>query len=266
MAKSIVKPALITSRSRDGYDKQSWLVEADRHLESAKALRRVRQRRKNIASKAIGRDGIHHVQQMDSAAHSSMLLIAYAFEITLKAGLTRVYVGCSKKLFAREVKRRFCHNLVAIAKEIEFPLSTESRRYLQYMQKVIREYGRYPFLSNDIQQHIRNNNDRARKFWADDEFKKLLKLLLSIRKHVSSIDSDPRNTATFIVQKIDDDGYFAFRCGGNLSARIVIKYSSHQRQFRQNNRRALRRLMSQNILSPFLVRHWDTARYRCVKV
>ena len=48
--------------------------------------------------------------------------------------------------------------------------------------------------------------------------------------------------------------------------RIVVKYSNRQRQLHQNNPRALRRLILDNLSNPSLRHFWDLAKYRCVKL
>lgn len=246
--------------------RNTLLEEADRHLRSAKALRSIRQRRKAAYGKAEHFKKLHHVLMMDAVVHSSTLLIACAFELLLKAGLTRMYVGCSKPLFGHDVKRRFGHNLCRIAREIDCPLSSAGKKLLRELQDVILAEGRYPFLSIDSRQDMARRNKRAQRFWNDHRFRTLLALFQSIRKHVASLDQDSGNPASFISVDIDGDGYFAFRCGGNLSTRIVVKYSSQQRRLRQNNPRALRRLILANIKGPLLRHFWDSANYRCVKL
>jgi hypothetical protein len=242
------------------------MEEADRHLRSAKFLRTIRRRRKTAFSRAPHSERRRHILAMEATVHSSMLLLAYAIELFLKAGLTRVYVGCSKQLFENDFKKRFGHDLVRLAHEIEYALPPGGKRTLRELQRVILAEGRYPFLSIDAKQDMARRNKRARRFWSDSEFKKLLALAESLRKHVASIDADSGNPAWTVALSIDEDGYFAFRCGGNLSPRIVVKYSTLQRRLRQNNRRALRGLILRNHGNPLLRNFWDAAQYRCVKL
>ena len=74
--------------TREGYDKQSWLEEAERHVRSAKLLRSIRRRRRSRFKTVPESRRLQYVRTMDAAVHSSTLLIAYAFELLLKAGLT----------------------------------------------------------------------------------------------------------------------------------------------------------------------------------
>jgi len=263
---SRITPIQITISTREGYDKHSWLAEADRHLLSAKTLRQIRKRRRAAVNRARPNERLQHILMMDAAVHSSTLLLAYAFELLLKAGLTRLYIGCSKGLFEHDFMRRFSHKLGTIAKEIEYPLSPSDTNLLRKLQEVITKTGRYPFLSPDQHRHIASQNSRALEFWSDTRFHEMLTLFTSLRKHVLSLDGDSNNPASFRHYGIDSDGYFAFRCGGNLSPRIVVRYSTLQRQQRMNNRRALRRLICASVNGLPFGRVWHVAKYRCVKL
>jgi hypothetical protein len=201
---------------------------------------------------------------MEAAVHGSVLLLAYATELFLKAGLTRLYIGCPHELFRRDVKR-YGHKLKKVAAEVEYPCTDEAKRHLQEMQSIILSDGRYPFLSDTEKDQIGRNNARAFKFWSDDHYRDLLGLCKSIREHVGSLDQDSSNPSSPLSFRIDDDGYVTFRCGGGLSPRLLVKYSSQQKANRRNNKRALRRLLRGNLSHPLLEHHWDSAKYRCVK-
>ncbi|MEZ6036738.1 MAG: hypothetical protein R3F29_04615 [Planctomycetota bacterium] len=195
-----------------------------------------------------------------------MLLIAYAVELILKAGLTSLYRGCSKELFSHDVKKRFGHSLKSIAKEIEFPTSASHSKQLRQLQNIVLSEGRYPFLSDDPKHDMARRNKRSHYFWDDTQFKAHTRLYDAIRHHVALLDQDSHNPATFVSVGIDKDGYFSFRRGGNLSSRIIVKYSSLQRRQRRNNPRQLRSLLLSHLSNPFLKHDWDAARFRCVQM
>ena len=256
---------LIKTTTKQGYDKRSWQAEAARHLESAKLLRIIRKRRRARVGKASEASRLRHVQAMDAAVTSSNLLVGYAIELFLKAGATSLYQGCSKGLFQNEIKRRYGHDLVKLAKAIELPMSSTDRSVLKWMTKVILHEGRYPPLAQKGQSYNSLRNYRAFKFWSDQEFATVLELVDRIRDHVSLIDGDSNNPASYIAYRISGDGYFAFRCGGNLKARITVKYSSAQRRMRKNSKRELKRLILRHTQNPLVGRYWDSAEYRVVK-
>ena len=219
--RSRLRPELIDGRARDGFDKQSWIEEADRHLRSAKILRDSRKRRRAALSKKP-RPRIDNILAMDAAVHSSVLLVSYAIELFLKAGLTRVYVGCSKKLFERDVKR-YGHNLVKLAREIEYPLPDATKKHLRELQSVILSEGRYPFLSENSELQRDRVNQRAHRFWSDERFEDLRRLAGAIRTHALMLDGDSKNSAWYSNAAIDCDGHFAFRCGaGSIQKRRAV--------------------------------------------
>ena len=257
----IVPDNLIEFQTREGYDKSSWLKEADRHLMSAKLLRSIRKRRRSRFRNSADRsDRMGHILAMDATVHSSMLLIGYAVELFLKAGLTQLYVGCSKSLFQKQVKR-YGHDLVKLAESIELPSLPQNCARLKQLEKIIRSEGRYPCFTNNRTEAMEFQNQRARRFWSDDKFKDFCNLATLIREHVSHIDQ-----AIYINRRIDQDGYFAFRCVGNLSPRVTVKFSSVQKANGSNNQKALKRFILENLLNPHLIlQYWETAQYKCVE-
>ena len=229
----IVRNNFIEFQTKGGYDKSSWLKEADRHLRSAKLLRSIKIRhRTRFRNSANDSNRLNNILAMDATVHSSMLLAGYAVELFLKAGLTRLYVGCSKSLFQNEVKRHYGHHLVNLAESIEFPSLSKNCARLKQMEKIIRSEGRYPYFTNNRTEEMEFQNQRAWRFWSDDKFKDLCNLATSIREHVSHIDQD----ADYQYRGIDQDGYFAFRCGGNLSPRVTVNFSSVQRANGKDNK------------------------------
>lgn len=253
----------IDGRTRDGHDKRSWIAEGDRLLRSSGILRDSRRRRR-AAQRSGSTSGIENILKMEAAVHGSILLLAYATELFLKAGLTRLYVGCTQELFRRDIKR-YGHNLKKLATEVEYPCSDEAKRHLKELRNTILADGRYPFLSETENEQIKRNNARACKFWSDEHYRELIDLCKSIREHVSLLDQDSSNPSSLLSFCIDDDGYVAFRCGGGLSPRLFVKYSSQQKTDKRNNKRALSRLLRANLSNPLLEHHWGAAKYRCVK-
>jgi len=257
----------ITHRTKEGFDIRSWVDEADRHMLSAKTLRNIKKRRRALFKKPDKKSKLRHVQSMDAATHSSMLLLAYAVELYLKAGLTRIYLGCSKELFEKEVKGKYGHKLTKISKAIEYPkLAGDAKKQLKFLEDIIIREGRYPFLSKNKKEDIKSRNNRAARFWNDDEFKELVKLAESIRDYASTIGGSSEAPLIPLSLQIDHDGYFSFRCGGHIQPRITVKYSSLQRQNKEDNEAMLKSLILQHSDNPLLHSLWDKATYRDVPI
>ena len=237
--------------------------ESRRHFSSALFLRRIRGRRRGrVTRETAHRRQLDHILAMEACVHSSYLLIGYAVELALKAGLTAVYTGCSRRLFRIDMQGRYRHDLVRMADDIDFPMSADQRRQLKYLGRVIVADGRYPPYANTAAEDIVRYNSRAVEFWSDENFRENVKLYRAISRHVFRIDGDERNPSSSYGRRIDADGYVAFRIGGNLRTRITVKYSTKQRQARRNNRRALRRLLRHDLL---VTQYWDQAFHRRVK-
>lgn len=175
-----VSDDLIQTKTGTGYNKQSWLNEADRHLMSAKFLRRIKRRRRNDFRKSsVDSNRLNHILVMSATTHSSMLLIAYAVELFLKAGLTHVYIGCPMNLFKREVKQKYGHKLVKLAKDIEYPSLSQNSDRLKGLEKIVRSEGRYPNLAYNLSEATKLEQERAVLFWDDDQFQDFCNLVSS---------------------------------------------------------------------------------------
>ncbi len=256
---------LIKHTTTYGYDKKSWLDEADRLRQSAKMLRTIRKRRRTSFRRATETNRLRHVRAMEAAAYSSNLLLGYAVELYLKAGATTIYRNCSKELFNKEIKGKYGHNLARLARDIEVNYSADEGKILQALRKIILYEGRYPPLADTQRDHLKMLTERSIKFWSDDRFGQGMKLCNRIRSYVRKIDNDVNKPSSLFGYRVDDDGYFAFRCGGHLRTRITVKYSSKQRKLRSNNKRALRRLIKSQAGNLIIDRLWDAADYRFVK-
>src|SRR6185295_11175887 len=168
-----------------GYSKKSWLEDASRHLTSALLLRATRHRRRGMVQREPdARKRLKHIQTMNACVLSSNLLVAYAVELALKGGLTAVYANCSHELFSEEVKLRFGHNLIRIAKEIDFPLAAAARKELKYLERIIRDEGRYPPFAESRLSAVDAYNTRANRLWDDPGFRKRVALFKVVEKHV----------------------------------------------------------------------------------
>ena len=62
-----------------------------------------------------------------------MLLLGYAVEMYLKAGLAKAYRGCSDGMFDRDVTR-FGHDYKRIAAAIEFPGLPQDDEYFELLR------------------------------------------------------------------------------------------------------------------------------------
>ncbi len=258
------------SRARGGFSKDGWLKEGDLHLASSKMLRKTGSRRARSLSRYMEKLGVGRTEnkkfmplltEREAAAKSSILLLGYAIELYLKAGLTAAYMGCSKHDFEHVLKQAFRHNLAKIAKEIEFKLSPKDRQLMNSMMKAVLSSARYPLMVRDEKEYTAEWNRLTTEFFSEERYKEAVALALRIRNHVSKLDRDEKNPASLKFFNIDDDGYFAFRLGGNLRPRITVRYSTEQRARGEDNKAALLKLIQSHAISPIIPYYWTKARF-----
>ena len=177
---------------------------------------------------------------------ASMLLLGYSVEMYLKGGLVKAYHGCSEDMFNRDVKQRFGHKLICLAKEIVFPLENEDEGNLKQLQDMILVDARYPVYVPGGATYSDTANQRTWKIWSQSNFNSFTELASRIRVHSASINSNSNDPASFRTFNVDEDGYVAFRIGGNLPPRITYRLSSEQKRSSQTSKDDVKALIEEN--------------------
>lgn len=154
---------------------------------------------------------------------ASVLLLGYAAEMYLKAGLAKAYVGCSAEMFDRDLKRRYGHQLSSMARDIDFPTLEEHLSDFQLLKQYIVVDARYPVTPQPDQDFLNATNSRTSVVWSRRRFAALCRLVRTVKDHVTQIDRDEQNPRS--GNRIDwgDDGYLAWRSGGHLWQRLTFK-------------------------------------------
>ena len=225
----------LTHRSVGQFNRQSWIDEGDGLSASAIKTREAWITHRQSFSqtmrqpKSVSVDRAQIWSLLTGLPRASMLLLAYSVEMYLKAGLTKAYHGCSEQMFDRDIRRRFSHGLVDIAKEIDYPIAGDDQTHLNLLIDMLRSDARYPIHVLPDESHADKTNQRTEQIWSAENFEAFQSLAARIRKHSQNLDSDPENPAHFMSRTIDQDGYLAFRYGGNLRPRITYRLSSAQK-------------------------------------
>ena len=118
----------------------------------------IRERKRGI------RDSMSDWNLLTGLPRSSMLLLGYAVEMYLKAGLAKAYKGCSEDMFERDVKGRFGHKLVSLAKEIVFPLKDDDEKNFILLQGMVLADARYPVFVPDGESYADTVNQQTEGF------------------------------------------------------------------------------------------------------
>ena len=235
MAKRKKIPAnnrLMERRSPGAFRPTAWLDEGDRLLAVGLLNRKLFQRRRRSLPEKIRKQGLERVRylhELEGSPRASWMLIGYAIEMYLKAGLAKAYARCAESMFKRDVKSRFSHNLERLAEEIAFSSDPDEKNALKELTETL-QAGRYPPFADDARDHARKVNAQTRKQWNDDEFRSIVTLAKRVRAHAARIDGDSKNSSFTDSLRIDEDGYVAFRMGGHLPTRITYRVSSNLRK------------------------------------
>ena len=226
----------ISHRSVGSLDPKRWIEEGDGLLAVSAKTRtdwihdRETFRRTNRERKTGSPGPAPDWNLLTGRPRASMLLLGYAVEMYLKAGLVKAYQGCREEMFSRDVKKRFGHNLVGLAEEVAFAASDEYVRNLRLLEKMILVDARYPLFSDDGESYIDAVNQQTERIWNPANFEAFVELANRIRAHTRAINNDELNPASCWSRQVDDDGYLAFRVGGGLPPRITYRLSTAQKR------------------------------------
>lgn len=156
-----------------------------------------------------------------------MLLLGYAIEMFLKAGLSKAYAGCPETLFDRDL-RRYSHNFKKLAKALAFEATVQDKQDLNTLHEMVLYDARYPVKPDARNTAIELQAERASVIWSKAEFTRLRHLVLRVKAHVFKIDRDSMNPCSVTSIAMDDDGYVVYRVGGWLPPRVTYRFSTAQ--------------------------------------
>jgi hypothetical protein len=253
----------LSYRSEGTFDAGEWLKEGDGLLASARTTRAtwlLKKRRFTAVLRSTPRPKrtARAWNELTGLPRASVLLLGYAAEMFLKAGLAKAYHGCREEMYERDVRKRFGHDLGRLAKEVDFPLSKQSQTDFETLRHHILAGARYPAVPKAGQSYVDAVNELTHKIWDRATFRRYCALVGQVRKHVAKLDSDRRNPATFKSLNIDTDGYLVFRVGGNLSTRITYRPSTSMLKRGLTSPRDVRSLLDPNGHRTIL-HYWDTS-------
>ncbi len=228
----------LSHRSTGQFNPQEWVAEGDGLLASSRKVRDTWEDHRAAFSQTAK---IHQQNGGQSPTaddwtlltglpRASMLLLGYAVEMYLKAGVAKAYRGCANKMFERDVKRCFGHKLDYMAHELAFPRDQNDHQQFKKLTSMVLVDARYPVLVPEGGTYAEAVNQQTSRIWSENEYVELCAIGQRVRDHVSRIDTDSKNPASFQSFNIDDDGYLAFRVGGNLPPRITYRLSTKMRE------------------------------------
>ncbi|MDR9229599.1 hypothetical protein FEP08_05161 [Burkholderia multivorans] len=222
----------VSHRSQGIFDASAWLDEGNGILAAACTTRRTWQTRRlrfdQYLTESHTSPSSQAWNELVGLPRASVLLLAYAVEMYLKAGLVKAYRGCPEPLLGRDLKTLYGHDLVAAAKAIDFPDVEANQARFQLLKDAVTFDARYPIAPKQgIPFHDLKNRQTAR-IWCERDFRKTIALALRVRKHVKRIDSDQCNPSSIRSFSIEEGGFLTYRVGGNLRPRITFALGAHQ--------------------------------------
>ncbi|MEP2785063.1 MAG: hypothetical protein ABJP33_21920 [Pseudoruegeria sp.] len=254
----------LSNKSTGQFDPKKWISEGDGLLASSRKVRELwgshredfgrTVRQENEGQRPTAEDWT----LLTGLPRTSMLLLGYAVEMYLKAGIAKAYIGCGNTMFERDVKSRFRHNLDDMAQELAFPREPGDQNRFQKLKNMVLVDARYPIFVPENETYAKAVNQQTSRIWSENEYADLSGLGQRVRDHVSKIDADSTNCASFNSFNIDDDGYLAFRSGGHLPPRITYRLSTEMRAANHIEAVDVKALLDQRVHFQVL-RCWDQA-------
>lgn len=258
---------------RGTFSKSDWLTESRTQLRSAEILRVVAQEKqaecellhqKQLGQRAPAKEVISLLSDRHSANKTSFLLLGYAFELLLKAGVLSIYVGLPKSLFEKDIKSKYGHNLSLMAKDLCVDLSQKDKYLLADLKKDILSKARYPTSSDDIDSYCHETNKANSKFNNSNTFSEYVDLYRRLEAQVKKIDSTREDPKISFKYGLDEDGYFIYRRGGTLPTMMIYKYSTQQINSGKNQVHDLKELLNSiehPAFNSYLNKDWESANH-----
>ncbi len=236
-------PTISYTRRVGLYNPDHWQNESGIQIKSSIFLREAAKNKDEKFKEALlkskeeeRRIDFHSVQYLfdkEAANKSSFLLLGYAIELILKAGVVKFCRGLPDPLIKNTLKK-YSHRLEKMAIDLGLDLSGEEKKELVKMEQIIRTDGRYPISEEDSEKNVQKWSALNLKLNDDDYYRAILNLHERIFSIVDKLDKDSENPAFTWLYGLDQDGYITIRSGGGFPLRATVKYSSEQIKNNEN--------------------------------
>ena len=272
---------LLSPMKRVGqYSPKEWMKESEAQLKSSVFLRDIAKSKKGEVERLLQnhRSKKHrleaglfqHLFDKDAANKSSFLLLGYAIELVLKAGVVKYCRGLPDALVKESVKK-YSHKSEKMAIDLGMRLESGEKEMLVEMEQMVRADGRYPLSEEDSIKHIELYNKLNEKFRDEEYYDAFWDIYQKLFAAVKLLDNDRANPSHVMVNTIDQDGYLVVRHGGGLPIRATIKYSSEQKESNKGNLSSLKDLSllkelltnnrSKCLSFEYILTNWNNANF-----
>ena len=217
------------------FNPNEWKSEGDSLLLSSRLLRarwlqNRRQLLKRLKDRSFGcAENIiadRYLIDIDkSLSKSSILLVGYAVEMYLKAGLARFIVGCDEDLFAY-LSKNYSHHYLRLATFIQYPANNQTQEDLEALAAAVKHDARYPISLSKGDNYIDQINQRRKRQADNVKYRRYCALASDISAYSSRLAGSSQSPLSHATTQVDKDGYIAYRLGGSLPPIITFKLSS----------------------------------------
>lgn len=269
---NIQKQEMLKSSGEIGtFSKTHWIKEAESKYMSAILLRNIGYNEHEKYEQAIHAKSKKHQKEMEIFQHldtissvkkSSILLIGYALELLLKSCIVSLLISSPKEILEITLKK-YSHNLVKIANELQLNLTKQQKYILEKLGSYITLETRYPITASSIDEHSKKQREINDIILNDSVFSEIDILYQKIKLITSQIDGQPDNMKFYGRLEMGLDGFITYRCGGPTPPTFIIKYSSEQIEKKSDNINEIKSLIQlknkndKSIISMLMEKHWD---------
>lgn len=253
------------------FSKTHWIKEAESKYTSAILLRNIGYNEHEKYEQAIHAKLkrhqkelviFQHLDTISSVKKSSILLIGYALELLLKSCMVSLLINSPKEILEITLKK-YSHNLVKIANELQLNLTKQQKYILEKLGSYITLETRYPITASSIDEYSKKQHEINDIILNDGMFSEIDVLYQEIKLITSQIDGQPDNMKFHDRLEMGLDGFITYRCGGPIPPTFIIKYSSEQIEKQSDNINEIKRLIqlknkdNKSIFSMLMEKHWD---------
>ncbi|MEA9578792.1 hypothetical protein VC218_07640 [Xanthomonas nasturtii] len=204
-------------------DARAWVEEGDGLAATARSIRaRWLLIKRKIKAGKIERLRHGQMVALTGNPRASVLLMGYAVEMYLKAGLAQWLTHCPEALFLTDI-RQYSHDYKRLADDLGIDAQIAPRDLLQFLSKAVTLEARYPASPREGETPIDATNRRTSDLWSDARFKAICLLVKKLRIHVVQMNSDRRNPRYSTGFGLESGGYIVMRVGGHLPSRVTVR-------------------------------------------
>lgn len=194
----------------------------------------------------------------------SFLLIGYAIELLLKSAFLSLLVYAPKSLVEKNFER-YGHMLRTIAETLRLELTDPELMLLEMLGSYIVRETRYPVTSESVEDYCSKSNDISGYVNEPNNFQFALSLYERIEMFLDGIDGTCDNIKIHGRLDFGKDGYAIYRVGGKFPPVVIIRYSSKQKQAKEDSPEHIRAIMKSYsdrgwcMNSRIFLDYWDKA-------